>query len=63
MTKFDDYDRKIIAALQVNGRLSDIDVAGPANLSHSSFSLRIARFERECVIAGYQAYTEKRLLN
>ena len=62
MTKIDDYDRKIIAALQSNGRLSNIDVAQRVNLSHSSCSRRIARLEREGVIMGYRALTDRQKL-
>ncbi len=62
MTKLDDYDRKIIVALQANGRLSNIDVAGQVNLSHSSCSRRIARLEREGVIVGYRALTDRQKL-
>jgi Lrp/AsnC family leucine-responsive transcriptional regulator len=59
MTKLDDYDRKIIAALQTNGRLSNIQVAERVNLSHSSCSRRIARLEREGIIVGYRALTDR----
>jgi Lrp/AsnC family leucine-responsive transcriptional regulator len=62
MVKLDDYDRKIIAALQANGRLSNIDIAGQVNLSHSSCSRRIARLEREEVIVGYRALTDRKKL-
>ena len=62
MAKLDDSDRKIIAALQKNGRLSNIDVAGIVNLSHSSCSRRIARLEREDVIVGYRALTDRQKL-
>ena len=62
MTKIDDYDRKIITALQANGRLSNIDVAERVNLSHSSCSRRIARLEREGVIVGYRALTDRQKL-
>ncbi len=62
MAKLDDYDRKIIAALQANGRLSNIDVAVRVNLSHSSCSRRIARLEREGVIVGYRALTDRQKL-
>ncbi|BBO70839.1 AsnC family transcriptional regulator [Desulfosarcina alkanivorans] len=62
MTKLDDYDRKIVAALQTNGRLSNIDVAKRVNLSHSSCSRRIARLEREGVIVGYRALTDRQKL-
>jgi len=52
MTKLDEFDRKIIDALQANGRLSNIDVAGLVGLSHSSSSVRIAQLERDGVIVG-----------
>ena len=62
MVKLDDYDRKIIAALQANGRCSNIDIAGQVNLSHSSCSRRIARLERDGVILGYRARTDRQKL-
>ena len=62
MTKLDDYDRKIIEALQANGRLSNMDIAGQVNLSHSSCSRRIARLEKEGVIVGYRALTDRQKL-
>jgi Lrp/AsnC family leucine-responsive transcriptional regulator len=62
LVKLDDYDRKIINALQSNGRLSNIDVAGLVNLSHSSCSRRIARLEGEGVIVGYRALTDRQKL-
>ena len=62
MVKIDDYDRKIIAALQSDGRLSNIAVAELVNLSHSSCSRRIARLEREGIILGYRALTDRQKL-
>ena len=62
MAKLDDNDRKIIVALQANGRLSNIEVAKRVNLSHSSCSRRIARLEREGVIVGYRALTDRQKL-
>ena len=62
MVKLDDSDRKIIAALRNNGRLSNIEVAGIVNLSHSSCSRRIARLQRERVIVGYRALTDRQKL-
>ncbi len=62
MVKIDDYDRKIIAALQSNGRLSNIDVSQLVNLSHSSCSRRIARLEREGIILGYRVLTDRQKL-
>ena len=62
MIKLDDFDRKILAALQTNGRLSNIDVAKMVHLSHSSCSRRIARLEREGIILGYRALTDRQKL-
>lgn len=62
MAKLDEYDRKIIAALQANGRLSNINIAQRVNLSHSSCSRRIARLEREGFITGYRALTDRQKL-
>lgn len=62
MAKIDTYDRKIIAALQSNGRLSNIDVASRVNLSHSACSRRIARLERDGIITGYRVLTDRQKL-
>ncbi len=62
MAKLDEFDHKIVAALQENGRLSNVEVARLVNLSHSSCSRRIARLEREGVITGYRALTDRQKL-
>ena len=62
MTKLDEFDRKIVDALQANGRLSNIDVAKLVGLSHSSCSRRIARLEQDGVIVGYRALTNRQKL-
>ena len=62
MTKLDAIDRRIITALQANGRLSNMAIAATVNLSHSSCSRRIARLEREGVIVGYRALTNRKKL-
>lgn len=58
----DDLDRKIVLALQENGRISNIEVAQRVGLSHSACSRRIARLEREGVIVGYRALTDRNKL-
>lgn len=58
----DEFDRKIIAALQDNGRLTNLQVAAMVGLSHSSCSRRIAKLEREAVITGYRALTDRKRL-
>ena len=60
--KLDEFDRKIVEALRVNGRLSNIDAARQIGLSHSSCSRRIARLERDGFITGYRALTDRRKL-
>lgn len=62
MTRLDEFDRKIISLLQANGRLSNIEVAEQVNLSHSSCSRRISRLEREGIIVGYRALTDRQKL-
>jgi len=59
MTQLDDLDRRILAALQENGRLTNIEVAKRVGLSHSSCSRRITRLEREGFITGYRALTDR----
>ena len=62
MYKIDELDRKIISALQTQGRLSNIDIADKVGLSHSSCSRRINRLEKQQVIAGYRALTDRHKL-
>lgn len=62
MKELDAFDRQIIAALQENGRLSNVEIAERVNLSHSSCSRRIARMERDGVILGYRALTDRNKL-
>lgn len=62
MSKIDDIDRKIIAILQTNGRLSNIEIADKVALSHSSCSRRITRLEKEGVILGYRALIDRHKL-
>jgi len=59
MIKLDDLDRQILTALQENGRLTNIEVSRLVGLSHSSCSRRISRLEREGVIVGYRALTDR----
>lgn len=62
MSKIDDFDRKIVIALQANGRLSNIEIADKVGLSHSSCSRRITRLEKNGVILGYRALTDRHKL-
>lgn len=62
MRRIDDFDRKIVTVLQANGRFSNIEIADMVGLSHSSCSRRIARLEKEGVILGYRALTDRHKL-
>lgn len=51
----DRTDLMLLAQLQVEGRLSNADLAERVNLSPSACLRRVQRLEREGVIAGYGA--------
>ncbi|KQR74684.1 AsnC family transcriptional regulator [Burkholderia sp. Leaf177] len=60
--ELDAIDRKILAILQVDGRLSNQDIADQVSLSPSPCLRRIRRLEEAGVIRGYVALLEPRLL-
>jgi Lrp/AsnC family leucine-responsive transcriptional regulator len=51
----DAIDRRIIAALQANGRLSNVELAARVGLSPSPCLRRVRRLEREGTIEAYRA--------
>jgi Lrp/AsnC family transcriptional regulator, leucine-responsive regulatory protein len=51
----DDIDRRIIAELQADARLSNVDLADRVGLSPSPCLRRVKRLEREGYIEGYRA--------
>jgi Lrp/AsnC family leucine-responsive transcriptional regulator len=53
--ELDELDRRIIAALRRNGRLSNLALAEIVPLSHSAISRRVKRLEDAGVIKGYAA--------
>ena len=55
MPKLDDFDFAILAALQQNGRASNVDIAEAIHLSASPCLRRIRYLEEEGVIRGYRA--------
>jgi Lrp/AsnC family leucine-responsive transcriptional regulator len=55
MTELDKLDLKILAALQENGRLTNLELADAINLSPSPTLRRLKRLEQEGVIARYVA--------
>ena len=58
----DDVDRKILAELQRDGRLSVTELAERVQLSLSPCHRRVRALERSGVIAGYRAYLDAETL-
>jgi len=55
MTELDDIDRRIVAALQSEGRLPIVDLAERVGLSATPCQRRVKRLEEEGVITRYAA--------
>ena len=55
MTTIDEIDRKIIAALQADGRLPIVDLANRVGLSATPCQRRVKRLEEEGLIMRYAA--------
>ena len=55
MTDLDKTDRRILAQLQDDGRISTVDLAERIGLSPTSTSERLKRLQREGYIAGFRA--------
>lgn len=55
MKELDRLDRKILRALQAEGRLSNIELAERVNLSPTATAERVKRLTREGYIKGYMA--------
>ena len=58
----DQIDRRIIAALQLNGRISWRELGDQVHLSATSVGERVRRLEREGVLAGYRALVDLTVL-
>ncbi len=56
----DSFDRKILVALQQDGRLSNVDLSERVGLSPSPCLRRVKRLEREGYIRGYRAVLDRR---
>ncbi|VEF13767.1 leucine-responsive regulatory protein Lrp [Pseudomonas fluorescens] len=57
--KLDAFDRKILAALQRNGRVSNVELAQEIGLSASPCLRRVRMLEAAGVIRGYQANLDR----
>jgi Lrp/AsnC family leucine-responsive transcriptional regulator len=57
--EFDKTDRAILAELQRNGRIANVDLAEKVNLSPSSCLRRTKALEASGIIAGYRAELDR----
>ena len=57
--RFDQFDRKMMALLQEDGRLTNNDLSERVNLSPSQCSRRRQRLEEEGFIRGYRAVLDR----
>ena len=55
MTDFDEIDRRLLKALQADGRITNLDLAQKAHLSPAACSERVRRLRERGVIARYTA--------
>ena len=62
MIELDDIDRRIVAALQAEGRLPIVDLADRVGLSPTPCQRRVKRLEEEGVISRYAALCQLVLL-
>jgi DNA-binding Lrp family transcriptional regulator len=60
MPRLDTTDRRILDALQEDGRLSNVDLADRVSLSPSPCLRRVKRLEDEGIIAGYRAVLDRK---
>jgi len=58
--KLDNFDRSILAALQKDGRISNVDLAERVNLSESACLRRVRRLEDKGFIERYAALLDQR---
>ncbi|MEM7465765.1 MAG: Lrp/AsnC family transcriptional regulator [Pseudomonadota bacterium] len=57
----DKQDRAILAALQADGRMSNVHLAAAANLSESACLRRVRLLEESGLISGYSALIDQQL--
>jgi Lrp/AsnC family transcriptional regulator, leucine-responsive regulatory protein len=60
LKRLDSTDRRILEALQRDGRMSNVALAEEVNLSPSPCLRRLKRLEDNGVIAGYRALLDRR---
>ncbi len=62
MAELDDFDRKILAALQRDGRMSNVALSEVVALSPSQCARRLQRLEEIGAIRGYGAFLDPQAL-
>jgi Lrp/AsnC family leucine-responsive transcriptional regulator len=62
MTELDDLDKRIVAALQADGRLAMVDLADKVGLSATPCQRRVKRLEEDGVIVRYAALVSPQAL-
>ena len=62
MAELDDFDRKILAALQRDGRMTNVALAEIVALSPSQCARRLQRLEEIGAIRGYGAFLDAEAL-
>lgn len=60
--ELDRIDKRIIAELQANGRLSIVELANRINLTNTPCSERVKRLEKSGIIKNYGAAIDRNLL-
>ncbi|MEM9318227.1 MAG: winged helix-turn-helix transcriptional regulator [Pseudomonadota bacterium] len=60
--ELDGVDRRILAELESDGRLSIVELAQRVNLTNTPCSERVKRLERDGYIRGYRAVVDKEQL-
>ena len=55
----DDFDRRILQTLQIEGRLSNTELAGRIGLSDTPCLRRLKRLEQDGIIQGYRAVLDR----
>jgi Lrp/AsnC family leucine-responsive transcriptional regulator len=61
-TPLDDTDRRILAVLQLQGRITNAELSERVNLSPSACHRRVQRLEDDRIISGYVALVDARRL-
>jgi len=62
MMEIDDYNAAILQHLQIDGRMSNIDLAKHVGLSPSACLRRVQDLERRCILKGYRAIIDRKVL-